>query len=182
MFLEYSKPAVRTILELFTDPANYPIHIYCTLGKDRTGCIVALVLWCCGATREEIVHDYQRSRHVVISGPQLEALERSGLRQAMLESPAEVMANLLDRLTADYGSPTLYLHRAGFGRRKQLALRRAMMGESPLPSFLPSLGESYGRPLSPGSPIQESGLQSVHMSMPDFHEEHPLDKEIRQLK
>jgi hypothetical protein len=65
MFLEYSKPAVRSILELFTEPANYPIHIYCTLGKDRTGCIVALLLWCCGATREEIVRDYERSRHVV---------------------------------------------------------------------------------------------------------------------
>jgi len=51
-------------LKLLTDPDNIPALINCAHGKDRTGVITALVLWCVGWSKEEIVADYAQSQVV----------------------------------------------------------------------------------------------------------------------
>lgn len=39
MFLENCKAHLCDVLQTFLDPMNYPIHVFCSLGKDRTGLV-----------------------------------------------------------------------------------------------------------------------------------------------
>jgi len=48
-------------LKLLRDPDNVPAMINCAHGKDRTGIIVALVLWCSGWSKDDIIADYAQS-------------------------------------------------------------------------------------------------------------------------
>ena len=53
---------VFTALRLLTDPDNVPAMINCAHGKDRTGIVTALALWCAGWSKDEIVADYAQSQ------------------------------------------------------------------------------------------------------------------------
>lgn len=46
--------ALRTIC----DPTTHPVVFHCTVGKDRTGIIAAVLLDILGVDREHIIHDY----------------------------------------------------------------------------------------------------------------------------
>jgi protein-tyrosine phosphatase len=45
-------------LRLLADPANLPLVLHCTGGKDRTGVVSALILHICGVAERQIVNDY----------------------------------------------------------------------------------------------------------------------------
>ena len=52
-------------LKLLSDPGNVPAMINCAAGKDRTGVITALVLWCVGWSKDDIIADYAKSQVVL---------------------------------------------------------------------------------------------------------------------
>ena len=54
----FSTPTV--LLQTITEAAeaNKATLFFCKIGKDRTGVLAAMVLSCCGATRQEIINDY----------------------------------------------------------------------------------------------------------------------------
>ena len=54
--------AAFAALRLLTDPDNVPAMINCAHGKDRTGVVAALALWCAGWSKDEIVADYAQSQ------------------------------------------------------------------------------------------------------------------------
>ena len=56
--IEDSHAQLREALRLFTEPANYPIAVHCTGGKDRTGIVVALLLAMVGVPLERILEDF----------------------------------------------------------------------------------------------------------------------------
>lgn len=45
-------------IELVADPENWPTAFFCMAGKDRTGCLAALILGMAGVDRQDIVADY----------------------------------------------------------------------------------------------------------------------------
>ena len=47
---------------MLSDPENIPAMINCAHGKDRTGIVTALALWCAGWSKDEIVADYAESQ------------------------------------------------------------------------------------------------------------------------
>jgi len=49
-------------LKLLCDPENVPAMVNCRAGKDRTGIVIALVLWCIGWSKDDIVADYAQSQ------------------------------------------------------------------------------------------------------------------------
>lgn len=51
-------PALGRVLRLAADPANLPMVLHCTTGKDRTGVACALLLHVCGVPHDMIVVDY----------------------------------------------------------------------------------------------------------------------------
>src|SRR5262249_6911128 len=57
---EFGKRLVES-LELIADRNNHPLVFHCSLGKDRTGVLAAMLLAAVGVVAEDIVHDYTRS-------------------------------------------------------------------------------------------------------------------------
>lgn len=98
-------------LRLISDPANRPVVVHCTAGKDRTGIVVAMLLDILGVEREVIVADYH-----VTSGNMAPILERirsaqvfqdNGLAAApmwIFESHPETMRDFLALMSERHGS------------------------------------------------------------------------------
>ena len=60
-YLEHARESFRAIAEALARPENLPALVHCTLGKDRTGVVVAVVLSAVGVVTDEIVEDYART-------------------------------------------------------------------------------------------------------------------------
>ena len=109
--IDVNAPAIVEALRLISDPANRPVVVHCTAGKDRTGIVIAMLLDILGVDHEVIVADY----HVTSAnmGPILERIrsaqvfKENGLAAApdwIFESAPETMREFLARMTERYGS------------------------------------------------------------------------------
>lgn len=81
--LDGGAPSVAAALELLAQPGNLPAVFHCSVGKDRTGVLAALVLGFLGVTDEVIVEDY-----VLSASAMVRILDR--LRAEYPDAPAEV--------------------------------------------------------------------------------------------
>lgn len=52
---------IGEVFAVLTDPAAYPAVVHCSVGKDRTGIVIALVLSVLGVADEDIAADYAAS-------------------------------------------------------------------------------------------------------------------------
>jgi len=81
--------SVAAAFAAFGDAAAYPIYFHCTLGRDRTGVLSAVVLLALGATPADILSEYLLSRASVGAYPlslqaALDEIERRGGIEAYL--------------------------------------------------------------------------------------------------
>jgi len=60
-YLDGGAPSLQAALELLGDPGNLPAVFHCSVGKDRTGVLAAVVLGLLGVPDEVIVEDYALS-------------------------------------------------------------------------------------------------------------------------
>lgn len=72
------------------DPEAYPVYIHCTLGRDRSGVMSALILSALGATRADVAAEYKLSSASVGAYPwmlssALDLVDSQGGTQAFLE-------------------------------------------------------------------------------------------------
>jgi len=106
--------AVRAV----STTARGAVLVHCTVGKDRTGLVIALILGALGVHRHQIVADYARTqanlsvdwveeRVRVLSD--LHGHDVSGAAELLGGSPPSAMEAVLDRLDRDWGSPAGYL-------------------------------------------------------------------------
>ncbi|MGZ8804113.1 MAG: tyrosine-protein phosphatase [Microbacterium sp.] len=115
--------------------ADQPVLVHCTVGKDRTGVIVALTLAAVGVETEAIVADYARTEGLlpewrntrVVSMLRSMHPEAVHLEDLATRSPAPVMRELLAGLRARYGSPMDYLRAHGMGDDEIVELRRVLI-------------------------------------------------------
>jgi protein-tyrosine phosphatase len=75
-YLDGEAPSVGAVLRLLADPSNLPAVFHCSVGKDRTGVLAAIVLGFLGVPDDVIVDDYALS--------------------------SRAMSRILDRLRAEY--------------------------------------------------------------------------------
>lgn len=115
--------------------AGEPTLVHCTVGKDRTGVTVALALSAVGADRDAVVADYaltasqlpeQRNRKIV-QYLRANLPDARNAIQLATESPAPVMAALLEDVDERYGSAAEYLRGSGLTGAELDALRRALV-------------------------------------------------------
>jgi len=115
---EFGKRLVDS-LELIADRNNHPLVFHCSVGKDRTGVLAAMLLAAARVIDEDIVHDY------TLSAPFMPEL-RDGWRNdptappevkevpdSHWEASAESMARFLALLRREYGSAAGYLKAQG---------------------------------------------------------------------
>jgi len=122
IMLDQNGPLFAGIIRAAADPANLPLVIHCTAGKDRTGLAVALLLLTLGVPEETVIADYTLSNHAYDllaerMGPEMEPLYRLGFDEAQLRpfllAEARTLTGALAHLRRRYGSVEGYLQRAG---------------------------------------------------------------------
>ncbi|EGC36749.1 hypothetical protein DICPUDRAFT_91774 [Dictyostelium purpureum] len=124
--LIYTKEEILTIFRILKNPDNYPIMYYCSLGKDRTGMVTALLLSVLGVPRDYIVEDYAKSE--VNIAPFMEQIRRYFTRvglakEEFVRSHRWTMEGLLSWVDKMYGSVSGYLDNIGFSCAEQDELR-----------------------------------------------------------
>jgi protein-tyrosine phosphatase len=114
------RQSISAALAVLTDPSAYPAAIHCTLGKDRTGVVVALVLSLLSVADDDIVADYAASR---IGAERLAARFRTQLADhpellrsvlaALLACHPATMHCFLAKLRDQFGSIEGYVEELG---------------------------------------------------------------------
>lgn len=123
---------VRAVIE------TQPVLVHCTVGKDRTGVSVALMLAAVGVAREAVVADYARTEGLLPPERNARVLahlrrlhpEARHLDELATRSPAPVMRGLLDELDLRFGSPADYLRAQGVGDDELAELRRVLVADA----------------------------------------------------
>ena len=113
-------PVFGQVLRAIADPARLPLAVHCTVGKDRTGVAIALLLALLDVPDEVIIADYSLSnlyydsaRDFVASQfrqPQafLFALQVDDF-QPLISAPPQTMRRTLNYIRETYGSVENYL-------------------------------------------------------------------------
>lgn len=106
------KDTIRSVLETIAD-APGGVLFHCMAGKDRTGCIAALLLTLAGVDRLDILADYQVSQTYIRPVIRWMKKTRAELPAYVGSSKPEYLEDCLDRLEGAYGSVMDYLRAAG---------------------------------------------------------------------
>lgn len=117
---------------------DQPVLVHCTVGKDRTGVTVALMLAAAGVDANAVVADYARTEAMlpparnerVIARLRRLHPEARHLEELATRSPAPVMRALLDDVDARFGSAADYLRSHGVVDDELAELRRVLIRTS----------------------------------------------------
>jgi len=100
-------PAIADALRIMALPSAYPIVYHCSLGKDRTGVLTAVLLSVLGVHDETIAADYALSALAVASYDEWLQVHDPAARSALwrrpdayLAAPAEAMMRMLAQVRA----------------------------------------------------------------------------------
>lgn len=58
---EEGKKMIADEIRVFVDPANYPVYVHCSLGRDRTGTIIMILQGLIGVSKNDMMMDYEFS-------------------------------------------------------------------------------------------------------------------------
>ena len=61
LLAESYREALRGEIRAFTDEANYPIVVHCSVGRDRTGTLMFLIEGLCGVSKSDLFFEYELS-------------------------------------------------------------------------------------------------------------------------
>lgn len=115
--------------------ADQPVLVHCTVGKDRTGVTVALMLAAAGVDEDAVIADYARTEDLlppernerVVSYLRTLHPDAVHLEDLATRSPAPVMRGLFDDLRTRFGSPVEYLRASGLGDDEISGLRDVLI-------------------------------------------------------
>lgn len=115
--LQNNQPEFKQVFEAIAAAGQGGVLYHCTVGKDRTGMVSAMLLDLAGTPRNEIVHDYAVSAYYlkpVMASMQMQATlaKHPGL-VALMGSPPDAIAAFLDELDTRYGGTAGYLKTIG---------------------------------------------------------------------
>jgi protein-tyrosine phosphatase len=135
--LDRYRGGVAQAMAAIAEAPDGAVLIHCAAGKDRTGLISALLLGLVGVPAESIAADYAltaeclrpREQEWLEHGPG-ERAEREAIL-ARFAPTAEVMLEVLGRLTERYGGVEQYLTEAGVGPDHLRRLRDRLLAPDP---------------------------------------------------
>ena len=111
--LEDSASDLGRVMSMLAEPSTGVTLVHCTMGKDRTGVVSALLLLVAGVSEEEVVADYVATETNMAE--QVAALKAGAARAgievpgALLGAEPQSMRTMLDHLRERYGTVGAYL-------------------------------------------------------------------------
>lgn len=138
IMLDQNGPIYAEIIRLVADPANSPLVVHCTAGKDRTGLAAALLLLALSVPEETVIADYTLSNHAfdVLAGrmrPEMARLYALGFDEAQLQpfllAEARTLQGALAHLRRRYGSVEDYLRAGGLDGATLDRLRQTLLSD-----------------------------------------------------
>ena len=118
-------PEIAFVIETISDEKNHPVVICCSMGKDRTGIVVGLVLAAMGVPDDAIVSDYAKTSPA-LSAEMKQAQEQLGLSAEWNEASSATMKSFLTAVRREYGSVGGYLTSIGVSSSTLEKLRSAL--------------------------------------------------------
>lgn len=119
---------IRQVFDVLAEPDHYPVLIHCTQGKDRTGLIVALVLYLLNVPIEAISHDYTLSETELLPEQErMTELQRIGLDKSFASTPSDFVEKIHAHLQR-YGGVSQYLMSIGINREAQERIKSILSG------------------------------------------------------
>ncbi len=131
--LDNCHETIWQVLTAVANPQNYPLLVHCQVGKDRTGMLIALLLWAVNVPEEVIVADYALSSSYlqpILNDYRQQATARGYHQryfQQLLKSPPKAMQNTLHHLHHKYSSVTNYLRIVGLDEDQLRTLRHILV-------------------------------------------------------
>jgi len=129
---EFGKKLVDA-LELIADPGNHPLVFHCSVGKDRTGVLAAMLLTAAGVMDEDVIHDYTLSAPFVpeirsrLTNDPTASPEVKELPDFHWDASAESITRFLVLLRREHGSVAGYLEAQGADRSLPRRLEEALL-------------------------------------------------------
>lgn len=111
-FLRSCKDEILDALHIFAEPVNYPIHVQCTQGKDRTGLMCMLLLGIAGASEETIIRDYAETQRGLapVLPMMVKEMAKSGLSKEFATAPPEVKNGMMIVYYPSSLIPTIFFY------------------------------------------------------------------------
>jgi protein-tyrosine phosphatase len=125
--------SILDVFETLTDPQALPAIVHCTLGKDRTGVIISLLLSTLGVSDEVVVADYALTAECasgLLDKMRAEALAAGMPAEwcaAMFDSHPDNMRALLAHVRDTYGGAEAYLRAIGLSDARVQRLRANLL-------------------------------------------------------
>jgi len=133
MFLDKGHGALGPIMGALASKAAFPMVINCTVGKDRTGLVIALLHELAGVHRDDVVADYALSGlHAAELIKEIhERSTASGIAREhslrLLACDPESMTAALAHLDREHGGVDCYMGALGLDATQTTALRDALV-------------------------------------------------------
>lgn len=130
--LDNSKNEFPRVFELLADPAEGAALFHCTVGKDRTGIVAALLLHLAGVAQATIIEDYALTATFLLpimdelcdSRPKEGAAD---LYEQFFDCNPRYMETMLQYLQSTYGSAENYLATIDLSQEKITALKQKLL-------------------------------------------------------
>ncbi|KAJ9472384.1 Peptidyl-prolyl cis-trans isomerase FKBP42 [Diplonema papillatum] len=130
LILDEKQRELCWVMDFIADPANSPVVLTDSHGKDMAAIVSVLVLGCLGVDEDSIIEDYMESIDAIPEEAQKAlavTLTRSNLQLSHAFVDLADITDLLSFLDGRYNGIQAYLQHIGFDRAKQSAFRKTML-------------------------------------------------------
>ncbi|KAI9885900.1 MAG: DNA repair protein rad50 [Watsoniomyces obsoletus] len=134
--IDHAGAEIARIVEILADASKYPILVHCTQGKDRTGLVVALVLFLLKVPLDAIRHDYGLSglELRVERDERVQEIREIGLTDEFADAPSDWIDRIHEHIQQRYMSVSAYLESVGVGLDTQQRVRQLLLNQ-PVPKL-----------------------------------------------
>ena len=128
--LDHCQPELASALTILSQQSTYPTLVHCTQGKDRTGIIVALLLFLLDVPLDAISYDYTMSEKELL--PQREKMlgeiHEIGLSDEFAGCPQDWIYRVYEHINGKYGGVRHYLEHIGIRKATQQKIIEVLQG------------------------------------------------------